>query len=116
MATGTDWPLGEGIRVPATRLPAPARRRRKLPRVTWVLVAAAFACGALLSAAGFAVGWRHEAQRGSSAQTALAIATAHDHALTASLDRTRSSEAVSAWSCAVAIASAVCADEPRCAS
>jgi chromosome segregation ATPase len=92
MAQGTDWPIGEAIRAPARPLPAggvPARGRRGLPRVAWVLSAAAFACGALLSAAGFSVGWRHQAQRDSSTRAALAAATARNHALTASLERTR---------------------------
>jgi hypothetical protein len=87
MARGTDWPLGEGIRVPARS--APAHRRRGLPRVAWVIALGAFACGALLSAAVFSIGWRHEAQRGTSAQTALAAATSRNHALTTSLTHTR---------------------------
>jgi hypothetical protein len=106
MATGTDWPLGEGIRVPATRLPTPTRRRGKLPRVTWVLVAAAFACGALLSAAGFSVGWRHQAQRDSSARVALATETARNHALAATLDSTRAKLAAARQARASAAAAA----------
>jgi uncharacterized protein YoxC len=67
------------------RYDAPARRRGALPRVTWVLAVSAFLAGALVSAALFSVGWRHEAQRGTSAQAALAAATARTHALTGSL-------------------------------
>jgi hypothetical protein len=91
MARTSDWPLGESIRVPAPSVPG--RRSRGLPRVAWVLAAAAFACGALLSAAGFSIGWRHQAQRGSSAEAALAVATAHNHALTASLASARGATA-----------------------
>ncbi len=52
-----------------------------MPRIMWVLVAAAFLCGGLLSAAGFAIGWKHEAQRGTSAESALVAATATMHTL-----------------------------------
>jgi hypothetical protein len=63
-----------------------------LPRVGWVLTFSAFLCGGLISAAVFSVGWKHEAQKGSSAETALAAATARTHALTGQLvaQRTRS--------------------------
>ncbi len=63
-----------------------------LPRVGWVLTIAAFLCGGMVSAAVFSVGWKHEAQRGNSAQSALAAATARTHSLTGQLvaQRTRS--------------------------
>lgn len=61
--------------------------------MTWVLAAAAFVCGALLSAAGFSVAWRHQAQRGSSAEAALVAATAKNHGLVASLDAARAATA-----------------------
>lgn len=63
-----------------------------LPRIGWVLTLCAFLCGAMISAAVFSVGWKHEAQKGSSAETALAAATARTHALTGQLvaQRTRS--------------------------
>jgi hypothetical protein len=63
-----------------------------LPRVGWVLSFFAFLCGGLISAAVFSVGWKHEAQKGSSAETALVAATARTHALTGQLvaQRTRS--------------------------
>ena len=57
----------------------------------WFLVAAAFLCGGLLSAAGFAIGWKHEAQRGTSAESALVAATATTHSLRAQLASTRAS-------------------------
>jgi hypothetical protein len=63
-----------------------------LPRVGWVLTISAFLCGAMISAAVFSVGWKHEAQRGSTAESALAAATARTHTLTGQLaaQRTRS--------------------------
>ncbi len=81
----TGWPLGESIRVPAHAVPA--RRRRGLSRLTWALVAAAFLCGALASAAGLSIGWRHQAERSTSAQAALATMTARNHRLSATLAR-----------------------------
>lgn len=86
MARTSDWPLSDTIRVPAAR--APARRRRR-PNATWAIAAAAFVCGALISAAAFSIGWRHQAQRGSSAEAALAVATAKNQSLTASLAAAR---------------------------
>ena len=60
-----------------------------MPRIVWVLVVAAFLCGGLLSAAGFAVGWRHQAQRGTSAESQLVAATATVHSLRAQLASAR---------------------------
>jgi hypothetical protein len=56
-----------------------------LPRVAWILAISAFLCGGMISAAVFSVGWRHEAQRGNSAESALAAATARSHALSGQL-------------------------------
>ena len=75
---GMSWPLAESSR---RHVAAPRRRRRRTPRFVWVLTAAAFLCGGLLSAAGFSIGWRHEAQRGTSAESALVAATATMHTL-----------------------------------
>lgn len=85
-----SWPIAESSRhrEPASNSLLLARRRT--PRVTWVLVAAAFLCGAALSAAGFAVGWRNQAQRGTSAETALVAATATVHQLRMQLATARS--------------------------
>ena len=47
----------------------------------WLLVGLAFLCGGLVSAAGFSIGWRHQAQRNTDAESALATATARTHAL-----------------------------------
>lgn len=55
--------------------------RRKLPRSAWLLTGLAFLCGGLVSAAGFSIGWRHQAQRDTAARQALAAATARTHAL-----------------------------------
>ncbi|HZT85630.1 MAG TPA: hypothetical protein VE984_09455 [Gaiellaceae bacterium] len=77
--TEVRWPLLEE-RVPL----APAAQRpaaRKHGRSTWLLVGLAFLCGGLVSAAAFAIGWRHQAQRDSAAQTALAAATARTQTL-----------------------------------
>lgn len=88
MSQTTDWPLAERVRNPPARHRRPVARR-PLPRATWVLTVLAFACGAMVSAAVFSIGWRHQAQRGSSAQVALAAATAKTHGLTASLASAR---------------------------
>jgi hypothetical protein len=84
MSHGSDWPLDESVRIPA-RPPRPAARRRPLPRAVWAIAAAAFVGGVLISAAAFSVGWRHQAQHSSSAEAALAAATAKTHTLGASL-------------------------------
>jgi chromosome segregation ATPase len=76
-----SWPLAESPRRPV----AVQQRPRRTPRFVWVLVAAAFLCGGLLSAAGFSIGWRHQAQRGTSAESALVAATATAHSLRAQL-------------------------------
>jgi hypothetical protein len=57
------------------------RRGRKLPRSIWLLTGLAFVCGGLVSAAAFSIGWRHQAQRDTAAQTALAAANARTHRL-----------------------------------
>jgi hypothetical protein len=84
MSDTTDWPLGETLRLPASQ-PRPTPARRPLPRAAWVLATAGFVAGGLVSAAAFSVGWRHQAEHGSSTAAALAAATAKNHALRASL-------------------------------
>jgi len=79
-----SWPLAESQRRTVAAAP-----RGRTPRVMWVLVASAFLCGGLLSAAGFSIGWRHEAQRGSSAQSALAAETTRVHTLSDELVSSR---------------------------
>jgi chromosome segregation ATPase len=73
-----SWPLADSHR---RHVAAPLQKRRRTPRFVWVLTVAAFLCGGLLSAAGFAIGWKHEAQRGTSAESALVAATASVHTL-----------------------------------
>jgi hypothetical protein len=55
----------------------------------WVLPTLAFVCGALVSAAVFTIGWRHQTQQNAAAQSALAAATARDHKLADSLAAAR---------------------------
>jgi hypothetical protein len=59
----------------------------------WVLPTLAFVCGALVSAAVFTIGWRHQTQQNTAAQSALAAARAHNHKLTASLGAARAAAA-----------------------
>jgi hypothetical protein len=73
------------------RLPRAARRPRKWS--VWVLPALALVCGALVSAAVFTIGWRHQTQQNAAAQSALADATARNHKLTASLASARAKDA-----------------------
>ena len=80
-----SWPLAEHSRH-TVALP----QRRRPPRVMWAVVAAAFVCGAAVSAAGFSVGWKHQAQKNTSAESALVSATATAHALRAQLATERS--------------------------
>jgi hypothetical protein len=94
----TRWPL-LNERLPMAPPTTQAERRRP-PRSVWLLTGLAFLCGGLVSAAGFSIGWRHQAQRNTDAETALATATAHKHALDrqivalqATLARTRGAEA-----------------------
>ena len=75
----TRWPLLEE-RAPFAHA-APQAKPRRLPRSNWLLIALAFICGGLVSAAGFSIGWRHQAQRDTAAQAALVTANARIHAL-----------------------------------
>jgi hypothetical protein len=82
------WPLLDERTMPfAQTAPRPVRRR--LPRSAWILVGLAFVCGGLVSAAAFSIGWRHQAQRNTAAETALTAATARVRALRASLAEAR---------------------------
>jgi hypothetical protein len=92
-ADTTGWPLLEERRhgAPPGR-PRLARRTRGRGRPVWALVALAFLCGGLVSAAGFAIGWKHLAQSGTAAQTRLAAANAHVRRLDASLVLARRAE------------------------
>jgi hypothetical protein len=79
----------------------------------------AFLCGGLVSAAGFSIGWRHQAQRNTDAESALATATARTHSLgrrlvtlQATLARTRrtAAGAVASERAVVSAAAGVSAD------
>jgi hypothetical protein len=86
--TRAHWPvLNESA--PFAHAPTARTGRRKLPRSAWLLTGLAFICGGLVSAAGFSIGWRHQAQRDTQARTALAAATSHADRLSASLATTR---------------------------
>jgi hypothetical protein len=73
MATESgSWPLLDERAPFATA--SRGRRRRKPSRPLWLLTGLAFLCGGLISAAAFSIGWRHQAQRDTAAQAALAAA------------------------------------------
>jgi len=55
----------------------------------WVLPMLAFICGALVSAAVFTIGWRHQTQQNAAAESALANERARDHVLSTSLSVSR---------------------------
>jgi prefoldin subunit 5 len=107
----TRWPLLEERAPFATA--GGGRRSRKLPRSAWLLTGLAFLCGALVSAAAFSIGWRHQAQRDTAARAALAAATARTHRLEQKISALRTSlgEARSATARAEAAAKAATASE-----
>ncbi len=74
----TRWPLLEERAPFAT---ASRSRPGRRPRPVWLLIALAFLCGGLVSAAAFSIGWKHQAQRDTAARSALAAATARTHRL-----------------------------------
>jgi len=71
------------------RVPQAARRARVRRSSVWVIPVLAFVCGALVSAAVFTIGWRHQTQQNAAAQSALADATARNHELSAGLAAAR---------------------------
>src|SRR4051794_595313 len=81
--SSTDSWSGGDERTTVMRVPRPARRKRTWPM--WVLPTLAFVCGALVSAAVFTIGWRHQTQQNAAAQSALADATARNHKLSTAL-------------------------------
>lgn len=85
----TRWPLLQERAPFATA--GGGRRGRRLPRSAWLLTGLAFLCGGLVSAAGFSIGWRHQAQRDTAARTALAAATARTHRLERQISALRTS-------------------------
>jgi hypothetical protein len=87
----TDSWAGVDDRTTVMRAPRAARRARRWP--TWVLPLLAFVCGALVSAAVFTIGWRHQTQQNAAVRSALADATARNHKLSASLAATQAKAA-----------------------
>ena len=75
----TRWPLLKERAPFATA--SEGRRNTKQPRPAWLLIGLAFLCGGLVSAAGFSIGWRHQAQRDTAAQAALTAAATRAHRL-----------------------------------
>lgn len=82
-----SWPLAEQSR----RSVPVSQPRHRTPRIMWAVVVAAFVCGAAVSAAAFSIGWKHQAQRNTTAEAALVTATATVHSLRTQLASTRAS-------------------------
>jgi hypothetical protein len=89
MAWHSSSETWSGVDERTTVLRPPRAARRTRAWAAWVLPVLAFVCGALVSAAVFTIGWRHQTQQNAAAQSALAAATARDHKLTASLAAAR---------------------------
>ena len=87
----TDTWVGDDERTTVMRAPRAARRPRRWP--VWVLPTLAFVCGALVSAAVFTIGWRHQTQQNAAAQNALALETARNSELSAFLAQARATVA-----------------------
>jgi cytoskeletal protein RodZ len=106
-----SWPLLDERAPFATA--SRSRRRGKTPRSAWLLAGLAFLCGGLVSAAAFSIGWRHQAQRNTAAQSALAAARARTHELVQRIStlQTTLGEARGAASSAHAAAAAAAASE-----
>jgi hypothetical protein len=81
-----SWPIAEQSR----RHAAVPQSKRRTPRIMWAVVLAAFICGAAVSAAAFSIGWKHQAQKNTTAESALVAATARTHALRTQLATERS--------------------------
>ena len=84
-----SWPLLDERAPFATA--SLGRRGRKLPRSAWLLTGLAFLCGGLVSAAAFSIGWRHQAQRNTAAQSALAAANVRAQKLERTISALRTS-------------------------
>ncbi|HEY8028883.1 MAG TPA: hypothetical protein VIE38_05160 [Gaiellaceae bacterium] len=81
-----SWPIAEQSR---RHIDFPPVVRRRTPRIMWMVVGAAFLCGAAVSAAAFSIGWKHQAQKNTNAEAALVAATATTHALRTQLASAR---------------------------
>ncbi|HEY2742545.1 MAG TPA: hypothetical protein VGI69_10270 [Gaiellaceae bacterium] len=106
-----SWPLLDERAPFATA--SHSRPGRKTPRSAWLLTGLAFLCGGLVSAAAFSIGWRHQAQRNTDAQSALTAARARAHQLERRIGtlQTTLSEARGAAASAHAAAAAAAASE-----
>ena len=90
------WPRGPIVdeHTHVMRAPKPARgRTRTRSWRAWLLTTLAFVCGALVSAAVFTIGWRHQTQQNAAAESALVDMTARNHKLTASLAKSQAATA-----------------------
>jgi hypothetical protein len=112
----TRWPLLEE-RAPFAHAP-PATKARRLQRSTMLLLALAFICGGLVSAAAFSIGWRHQAQHDTATQAALRRAEARTRTLERRTDALRTSLAAArrAEARAVAAGQALAAGGARVAA
>jgi prefoldin subunit 5 len=106
-----SWPLLDERAPFATA--GHVHRGRKQGRSAWLLTGLAFLCGGLVSAAAFSIGWRHQAQRNTAAQSALAGANARAQKLERRISTLRTSlgEARGAAASARAAAAATAASE-----
>ncbi len=84
-----SWPLLDERAPFATA--SLGRAGRRLPRSAWLLTGLAFLCGGLVSAAAFSIGWRHQAQRNTAAQSALAAANTRARKLERTISALRTS-------------------------
>src|SRR4051812_50093532 len=84
-----SWPLLDERAPFATA--SHSRPGRKTPRSAWLLTGLAFLCGGLVSAAAFSIGWRHQAQRNTAAQSALAAANTRARKLERTISALRTS-------------------------
>ena len=84
-----SWPLLDERAPFATA--SLGRRGRKLPRSAWLLTGLAFLCGGLVGAAALSIGWRHQAQRNTAAQSALAAANVRAQKLERTISALRTS-------------------------
>jgi hypothetical protein len=99
----TRWPLLDE-RAPFVST-SQGRRGRRPPRSVWLLTGLAFLCGGLVSAAGFSIGWRHQAQRNTAAQSELANANARARTLVQKVNALRASLNASQSAAATALTS-----------
>src|SRR5439155_25010727 len=84
-----SWPLLDERAAFATA--SLGRAGRRVPRSAWLLTGLAFLCGGLVSAAAFSIGWRHQAQRNTAAQSALAAANTRARKLERTISGLRTS-------------------------